>query len=95
MFPGKPIPDDLRVRLHFEQFFDCVKAFPEFPNVMTMVGDGWPYWRGLAELPENNWTRQRIDKAIRVTMPQEPLASTPSPNCLCTKSSSMERAAYC
>jgi len=68
-FPDNPSPDDLRVGLHFEHFFECVKRFPGFPNVMTMIGDGWFYWAGLlAARPENDWVRRRVEKAIRITV---------------------------
>jgi hypothetical protein len=68
-FPGNPIPNDLRVRLHPDQFFACVKRFPGFPNVMTMIGDGWLYWNAyLTVLPESNWARKRVKKAIRITV---------------------------
>lgn len=67
-FPGNPIPNDLRVRLRPDQFFECVKRFPGFPNVITMIGDGWLYWNAYLTLPESNWARQRIDKAIRITV---------------------------
>jgi hypothetical protein len=68
-FPGNPVPDDLRVRLRPEQFFECVRRFPGFPNVMTMIGDGWLYWRSyLAVLPQDDWAVTRVQAAIRVTV---------------------------
>jgi hypothetical protein len=68
-FPGNPVPDDLRVRLRPEQFFDCVKRFPGFPNVMTMIGDGWLYWASyLGVLSRRNWARKRVQAAIRITV---------------------------
>jgi len=68
-FPGNPIPNDVRVKLRPDQFFECVKRFPGFPNVMTMVGDGWLYWSAfLSALPESNWVRKRVEKAIRITV---------------------------
>jgi hypothetical protein len=68
-FPGNPIPDDLRVRLRPDQFFESVKRFPGFPNVMSMIGDGWLYWDAyLTVLPESYWVRKRVKKAIRITV---------------------------
>ena len=68
-FPGNPIPDDLRVKLRPEQFFECVERFPGFPNVMTMVGDGWSYWNSYVTLlPKRHWARQRVKEAIRITV---------------------------
>ncbi len=68
-FPGKSVPDDLRVRLRPDQFFECVKRFPGFPNVMTMIGDGWLYWNSyLAVLPQNDWEVTRVHSAIRITV---------------------------
>ena len=68
-FPGHPVPDDLRVKLRPEQFFDCVEGFPGFPNVMTMIGDGWLYWRSFVDLlPEDHWVSQRVQGAIRITV---------------------------
>ena len=68
-FPGNPIPDDLRVRLRADQFFESVKRFRGFPNVMSMIGDGWLYWDAyLTVLPESNWARKRVKKAIRITV---------------------------
>ena len=67
--PGNPIPDDLRVRLRPEQLFECVKRFPGFPNVITMIGDGWLYWNSfLALLPEESWEADRVRSAIRITV---------------------------
>lgn len=68
-FPGNPIPDDLRVRLRPDQFFECVERFPGFPNVMTMIGDGWLYWNAyLAVLPETDWQVMRVRSGIRITV---------------------------
>lgn len=68
-FPGHPIPDDLRVRLQLDQFFECVERFPRFPNVMTMIGDGWLSWNSyLNVLPERHWVRKRVGDAIRITV---------------------------
>ena len=68
-FPGNPVPDDLRVRLRPDQFFECVKRFPGFPNVMTMIGDGWLYWNSyLAVPPPNDWVITRVRSAIRITV---------------------------
>jgi hypothetical protein len=68
-FPGNPAPDDLRVRLRPEQFFECVKRFPGFPNVMTMIGDGWLYWRAYLDvLPRNDWVTERVQAAIHITV---------------------------
>jgi len=68
-FPGHPIPDDLRVRLKLDQFFECVERFPGFPNVMTMIGDGWLYWNSILDvLPERHWVRKRVGDAIRITV---------------------------
>ena len=67
-FPGNPIPDDLRVRLRPDQFFECVKRFPGFPNVMTMIGDGWLYWNAYLTEPESNWARERVKQTIRITV---------------------------
>jgi hypothetical protein len=68
-FPGNPIPDDLRVRLRPEQFFECVRRFPGFPNVMTMIGDGWDYWRSYLDvLPQDDWATMRVQAAIRITV---------------------------
>lgn len=68
-FPGNPVPDDLRVKLRPQQFFDCVRRFPGFPNVMTMIGDGWLYWNAyLSVLPDNDWVRERVGEAIRITV---------------------------
>jgi hypothetical protein len=63
-----PIPDDLRVRLRPDQFFECVKRFRGFPNVITMIGEGWPYWDAyLASLPQSHWAVRRVRDAIRIT----------------------------
>lgn len=68
-FPGNPVPDDLRVKLRPEQFFECVKRFPGFPNVMTMVGDGWLYWRAYLDvLAQDDWVTKRVRAAIRITV---------------------------
>lgn len=68
-FPGHPVPDDLRVRLRPEQFFECVKRFPGFPNVFTMIGDGWLYWNSFLDvLPEDSWETERVRAAIRITV---------------------------
>src|SRR5215831_1707528 len=68
-FPGHPIPDDLRVKLRPDQFFECVERFPGFPNVMSMVGDGWLYWKAYMEmLPLRDWVRSRVADAIRITV---------------------------
>lgn len=68
-FPGFPVPDDLRVKLRPEQFFECVRGFPRFPNVMSMIGDGWLYWNAyLSGLPHRSWVRRRVAKAIRITV---------------------------
>jgi hypothetical protein len=66
-FPGNPVPDDLRVKLHPHQFFECVQRFPGFPNVITMMGDGWIEWHlHLAELREDDWAVTRFRSAIRI-----------------------------
>ncbi len=67
--PGNPILDDFRVKLHPARFFACVKRFPGFPSVMTMVGDGWLYWTSLLSLlPDGDWVRRRVENAIRITV---------------------------
>jgi hypothetical protein len=68
-FPGNPVPDDLRVRLRPDQLFECAQRFAGFPNVMTMIGDGWLYWNAhLSILPQDGWEVARVRSAIRITV---------------------------